>query len=69
MNTRTRSLGNAFLYGMAQAFDLSGGLASRRVAHLRRRTVRQALASSWAAVGRNLSTALERYGEQHEPGR
>ena len=69
MNTRTRSLGSAFLYGMAQAFDLGGVLASRRVAHLRRRTVREALASNWEAVGRDLSTALERYGEQHEPGR
>ena len=69
MNTRARSLGSAFLYGMAQAFDLGGGLASRRLAPLRRRSVREALAANWAAVGRDLSTALERYGERHEPGR
>jgi hypothetical protein len=66
MNTLTRSFGGAFLYGMAQAFDLGGALASRRLAHLRQRTVRQALASDCAAVGRDLAIAMRRYQEAHE---
>lgn len=68
MNTRTRGLGSAFLYGMAQAFDLGGVLARRRLAHLRhdRRSVRDVLGGDFAAVGRDLSTAMRRYREAHE---
>lgn len=67
MITRASIFDSAFLWGMAQAFDLGGGLARRRLARFRQRSVRGALASSWAAVGHDLSTALRRYREQHEP--
>ena len=57
----------AFLRGMAQAFDLTGSIASRRLAGFRRprRTVRRTLSSNWAALGRDLGLAMRRYREQH----
>jgi len=59
--------GGTFVRGMAQAFDLTGGMARQRLASFRadRRSVRGALGSDWSAVGRDLSTALRRYGELH----
>jgi len=62
-----RIIGGAFLQGMAQAFDLTGGIARRRLARFRagRRSVRGALGSDWAAVGHDLSHALRRYRELH----
>jgi len=67
MITPSRMFGGAFLRGMAQAFDLGGGLARRRLARFRegRSSVRGALATDWAALGRDLSLAMRRYGELH----
>jgi hypothetical protein len=60
-----RIFSGAFFQGMAQALDLSGGMARRRLARFRagRRSVSGALGSDWAAVGHDLSLALRRYRE------
>jgi hypothetical protein len=57
----------AFFQGMAQALDLTGGMARRRLARYRDggRSVRGALASDWSAIGHDLSLALRRYRELH----
>ena len=58
----------AFVRGMAQAMDLTGGMARRRLARFRarRRGVSGALGADWSAVGRDLAFALRRYRELHE---
>jgi hypothetical protein len=67
MITLSGLFSGACFRGMAQAFDLTGGMARRRLARFRadRNSVRRALAADWAAVGGDLSIALRRYGELH----
>ena len=67
MITPSRLFNSAFVRGMAQAFDLTGGMARHRLARFRadRRSVRGALGSDWSALGRDLSLSLRRYGELH----
>ena len=67
MNTLSRIANSPFVRGMAQAFDLTGGLARQRLARFRegRQSGRGALAGDWSAVGRDLSIAMRRYGELH----
>jgi hypothetical protein len=67
MMAPSRIFRGAFLQGMAQAFDLTGGMARRRLERFRadRRSVAGALGSDWAAVGHDLSFALRRYRELH----
>ena len=64
----SRVFGGAFFQGMAQALDLTGAVARRRLARFRdgRRSTRGALASDWSAIGHDLSFALRRYRELHE---
>jgi len=68
MMAPTRIFSGAFFQGMAQAVDLTGGMARRRLARFRagHRSVSGALGSDWAAVGHDLSHALRRYRELHE---
>jgi hypothetical protein len=68
MRTASRIFDAAFVRGMAQAMDLTGGMARRRLAafRARRRGVGGALGADWAAVGHDLSIALRRYRELHE---
>ena len=68
MMARSRVFGGAFFQGMAQALDLTGGMARRRLARFGadRRSARGALASDWSAIGHDLSLALRRYRELHE---
>ena len=67
MRTGSRIFDAAFVRGMAQALDLTGGIARRRLAQFRarRRSVGGALGSDWAAIGGDLSIALQRYRELH----
>jgi len=62
-----RMFSGAFFQGMAQALDLTGGMARRRLARYRarRRSTGGALASDWSAIGHDLSLALRRYRELH----
>lgn len=68
MMTPPSMFSGAFFRGMAQALDLTGGMARRELARFRaeRRSARGALASDWSAVGHDLSFALRRYRELHE---
>jgi len=68
MSTSSRIFDGAFLRGMAQAMDLTGAIARRRLARFRarRRGVGGALGGDWSAVGRDLTFALRRYRELHE---
>ena len=68
MMAPSRVFGGAFFQGMAQALDLTGGMARRRLARLHdgRRNTRGALAGDWSAIGHDLSFALRRYRELHE---
>jgi hypothetical protein len=68
MKTVSRIFDAAFLRGMAQAMDLTGGIARRRLARFRTRGrgVGGALGADWSAVGRDLSIAMQRYRELHE---
>ena len=65
--TGSRIFGSAFVRGMAQAMDLTGGIARRRLARFRapRRSVGGALGGDWSVVGRDLAFALRRYRELH----
>ena len=67
MMAPSRIFSGAFFQGMAQAIDLTGGMARRRLARFRtgRQSVRGALGSDWAGVGHDLSLALRRYRELH----
>ncbi|MFL5385986.1 MAG: hypothetical protein ACJ8GN_26005 [Longimicrobiaceae bacterium] len=67
MMTRPGMFNGAFFQGMAQALDLTGGMARRRLARFRadQRSVRGALGSDWSAIGHDLSLALRRYRELH----
>ena len=58
----------AFARGMAQAFDLSGGMARQRLGQFRarRRSTLGALGADFAALGRDLGHAMRRYRELHE---
>ena len=63
----SRVFNGAFFQGMAQALDLTGGMARRRLARFRtdRRSASGALGSDWSAIGHDLSLALRRYRELH----
>ncbi|HEV7588459.1 MAG TPA: hypothetical protein VGO40_10120 [Longimicrobium sp.] len=67
MRTVSRIFDAAFVRGMAQAMDLTGGIARRRLARFRtrRRGASGALGGDWSAVGRDLTLALQRYRELH----
>jgi len=67
MRTASRIFDGAVLRGMAQAMDLTGGIARRRLARFRapRRSVGGALGGDWSAIGRDLAFALRRYRELH----
>jgi len=69
MRTTSRIFDAAFVRGMAQALDLTGGIARRRLAHFRarRHSAGGGLGSDWSAIGRDLTLALRRYRELHEP--
>lgn len=68
MITRRPLFSSAFFRGMAQAVDLSGGMARRRLAAFRsqRRSAMGALGHDFAALGRDLGHAMRRYRELHE---
>ncbi|HEY0035474.1 MAG TPA: hypothetical protein VGB66_02240 [Longimicrobium sp.] len=67
MRTASEIFDGAFVRGMAQAMDITGGIARRRLARFRarRRNVRGALGADWSVVGRDLAFALRRYRELH----
>jgi hypothetical protein len=67
MRNVSRIFDAAFVRGMAQAMDLTGGMARRRLARFRarRRGVGGALGADWSAIGRDLEFALRRYRELH----
>ena len=67
MRTASGIFDRAFVRGMAQAMDLTGAVAHRRLARFRarRRGVGGALGRDWSAVGRDLAFALRRYRELH----
>ena len=54
-----------FLRGMAQAFDLSGTLASERLRDLRERMHGGGVAGDWDRVSRDLDRVIQRYAAAH----
>ncbi|HEU4556338.1 MAG TPA: hypothetical protein VFS20_00770 [Longimicrobium sp.] len=50
-----------FLRGMAQAFDLTGSLASERLRDMRERMHAGGVAGDWERVNRDLYRVLQRY--------
>jgi hypothetical protein len=62
MITNAKIFRGAFVRGMAQAFDLTGAIASRRLSRFRNHpgAVRNALGADWRAVTRDF-TIVERW--------
>lgn len=54
-----------FLRGMAQAFDLTGSLASERLREIRERLEAGGVAGDWERVNRDLDRVVQRYAAAH----
>jgi hypothetical protein len=54
-----------FLRGFAQAFDLTGTLASERLRDIRERLQAGGVAGDWERVNRDLDRVLQRYAAAH----
>lgn len=54
-----------FLRAMAQAFDLSGSLASERLRDIRERLQAEGVAGDWERVNRDLDRVVQRYAAAH----